>query len=135
MALAEGDPRRDLPAQSDLARAERKLEAARERVAVTAEHLSAAQSLRMARMGLLHACQAAHDTLEHVTKQAEKARGLATSDAAHADQLARQTGLAVEPTRHAMEQARSRFLNRPLLAYDLVQHGRFTFNTLTGNST
>jgi hypothetical protein len=120
------------PAQSDLAKAERKLEAVRERVAVTAEYLSAAQSIRMARVALLHACQAAHDSLERVTKQTEKAKGLANSDAAQADQVARQAALAVEPNRRDMEQARNRFLNRPLLAYDLAQHGRLTFNTLTG---
>ena len=32
-----------------------------------------------------------------------------------------------------MERARDRFLNRPLLAYDMVQHGKLTFNTLTGS--
>jgi hypothetical protein len=86
----------------------------------------------MARSGLLHACQAAHDSLERVTKSAEKAKVLASSDAAVADQLARQAALALEPGRSDMERARTRFLTRPLLAYDLIQHGRFSFNTLTG---
>ena len=44
-------PRCWTPAQKELAKAERKLEAARARVSVTAEHLSATQSLRMARAG------------------------------------------------------------------------------------
>ena len=105
--------------RSDLVKAERKLEAARERVSVTAEHLSATQSLRMARLGVLHACQAAHDAVERVRKEAEKAEVLARSDAAEADQLARQATQAVEPSRKEMERARDRFLNRPLLAYDL----------------
>ena len=70
--------------------------------------------------------------LEHTRKEAEKSEALARSDAAEADQLARQATLAVAPSRNEMERARARFLNRPLLAYDLSQRGRLTFNTLTG---
>jgi hypothetical protein len=120
------------PGQRDLIKAERKLEAARERVSVTAEYLSATQSLRMARLGLVHACQTAHDALDRTRKEAEKSEALARSDAAEADQLARQATLAVTPSRNEMERARARFLNRPILAYDLSQRGRLTFNTLTG---
>ena len=82
--------------------------------------------------GVLHACQAAHDAVERVRKEAEKAEVLARSDAAEAEQLARQATLAVGPIRREMERARDRFLNRPLLAYDFEQHGKLTFNTLTG---
>ena len=123
------------PAQNDLVKAERKLEAARGRVSVTAEHLSATQSLRMARGGVLHACQAAHDAVERVRKEAEKAEVLARSEAAEAEQLARQATQAVDRSRSEMERARDRFLNRPLLAYDFAQHGKLTFNALTGSST
>jgi hypothetical protein len=120
------------PGQKDLIKAERKLEAARERVSVTAEYLSATQSLRMARLGLVRACQSAHDALDRTRKEAQKSEALARSDAAEADQFARQATLAVAPSRNEMERARARFLSRPLLAYDLSQRGRLTFNTLTG---
>ena len=121
------------PAQKDLVKAERKLEAARVRISVTAEHLSATQSLRMARAGVLHACQAAYDADERARKETEKAAVLARSEAVEAEQLARQATASVGPTRLEMERARDRFLNRPLLAYDLSQHGRLTFNALTGS--
>jgi hypothetical protein len=120
------------PGQRDLIKAERKLDAARERVSVTAEYLAATQSLRMARLGLVRACQTAHDALDRTRKEAEKSEALARSDAAEADQLARHATLAVAPSRNEMERARAQFLNRPLLAYDLSQRGRLTFNTLTG---
>ncbi len=121
------------PAQKDVVKAERKLEAARGRVSVTAEHLSATQSLRMARVGVLHACQAAYDADERVRKDAENAADVARSDAVDSEQLARQATQAVGPSHAEMERARDRFLNRPLLAYDLSQHGKLTFNALTGS--
>jgi hypothetical protein len=121
------------PAQKDLVKAERKLEAARARVSVTAEHLSATQSLRVAREAVLHACLAASDAVERARKEAEIAAVLARSDAVEAEQVARQGTQAVGPSRIEMERARDRFLNRPLLAYDLSQHGKLTFNALTGS--
>jgi hypothetical protein len=120
------------PAQKDLLKAERQREAARERVTVTAEHLSATQSLRMARLGVVRACQAAYDAAKRMRKDAEKAEVLARSDAALAEQLARRATEAVGPDRTEMERARDRFLSRPRMAYDLAQHGNLTFNTLTG---
>jgi hypothetical protein len=120
------------PGQKDLADSTRKLEAARERVSATAQFLSAAQSLRMGRLGLVHACQTARDALERIDKEAQKAESAAKAEAIALDQLARQATLAVEPSRKEMERARIRFLSRPLLAYDLSQHGRLTYNALTG---
>ncbi|MFI5460643.1 MAG: hypothetical protein ACHRXM_34950 [Isosphaerales bacterium] len=128
--VGRGDPISS--AQKDLVQAERKLEAARGRVTATAEQLSAAQSLRMARAAVLHACQAAHHAVERVLQDAEKAADLARSDAARADQLPSQATQAVERSRRDMERARDRFLNRPLVAYDRSQHGRLTLNVMTG---
>jgi len=119
-------------AQNDLAKAERKLEAAREQVRVSAEQLSAAQSLRTARDWALRACRAAHDAVERVRKEVEKTEALARIDATEAEQLAREAARAVQSRRREMERARDRFLDRPLLAYDLLQHGKLTFNATTG---
>ena len=121
------------PARKDVVKAERKLEAARGWVSVTAEHLSATQSLRMARLGVLNACQAAYDAAERVRKEAEKAEIVARGDAAELKQVARLATQAVEPSRTQMERARDRFLNRSLVAYDILQHGSLTFNALTGS--
>jgi len=128
--VGRGDPISS--AQKDLVQAERKLEAARGRVTATAEQLSAAQSLRTARVGVLHACQAAHGAVERVRQETEKAEALARSDAARAGQLPSEVTHAVESSRREMERARDRFLNRPLVAYDRSQHGRLTLNVMTG---
>jgi hypothetical protein len=120
------------PAQKDLLKAERNLEAARGRVSVTAEHLSTTQSLRMARLGVVRACQTAHDAVERVRKQAEKAESIARAEAVEAEQVAAEAAKALESSRRAMEPTRDRFLNQPILAYDLQQKGKLTFNTLTG---
>ena len=50
-------------------------------------------------LGVLRACQAAHDAVERVRKEAEKAEVLARSEAAEAEQLAREATQAVEPAR------------------------------------
>jgi hypothetical protein len=121
------------PARKDVVKSERTLEAARGWVSVTAEHLSATQSLRMARFGVLNACQAAYDAVERVRKEAEKAEVVARGDAAELEQVARLATQAVEPSRSQMERARDRFLDRPVVAYDIAQHGTLTFNALTGS--
>src|ERR1700678_3897337 len=74
------------PAREDVVKSERTLEAARGWVSVTAEHLSATQSLRMARLGVLNACQAAYDAVKRVRKEAEKAEVVARGDAAELEQ-------------------------------------------------
>ena len=91
------------PAQRELVRAERKLDAARGRVTVTAEQLSATQSLRMARLGVFHACQAAHDAVEKVGKESEKAEALARGEAVEAEQFAALAAKALDQSRRAME--------------------------------
>ena len=121
------------PDRQELVKAERKLEAARGRVSVTAEHLSATQSVRMARLGVLNACQAAYDAIVRVRTEAEQAEGVARGDAALAQQLACQATQAVEPSRTQMQRARDRFLDRALMAFDIPQRGTLTFNALTGS--
>ena len=118
--------------EKDLATAEQKLEAARRRVTVTAEQLAAAGSLRTAREWVVRACRAAHDAVERVRNEAEKAEAVARSDAAAAEQRAREATHAVQGRRREMERTRDRFLNQPLVAYDLSQHGRLTVNAMTG---
>jgi hypothetical protein len=120
------------PAQRELVRAERKLEAARARVTVTADQVAAAQGLRMARLSVFRACQTVHGAVERAQKEAEKAETLARSEAALAEQLALEAKNALERWRATMKPARERFLDRPLLAYDIQQHGKLTFNALTG---
>ncbi len=66
------------------------------------------------------------------TKRPRRQKRLLEATPTTPTSCARQATLAVEPTRIEMERARTRFLNRPLVAYDLTQHGKFTFNTLTG---
>ena len=85
-----------------------------------------------AREWVVRACRAAHDAVERVRNEAEKAEAVARSDAAVAEQLAREAMHAVQVRRREMERTRDRFLNQPLVAYDLSQHGRLTVNALTG---
>jgi hypothetical protein len=118
--------------EKDLATAEQKLEAARRRVTVTAEQLAAAGSLRTAREWVVRACRAAHDAVERVRNEAEKAEAVARGDAAAAQQLAREAMHAVQDRRQEMERTGDRFFNQPLVAYDISQHGRLTLNAITG---
>ncbi len=121
------------PARGDLVKTERKLEAVRGRVTVTAEQLSAAQSLRMARTSVVRACQMAHDAAERARNEARKAEALARNEAAEAEQLAREATTAAQRGRRLMEFARDRFLDRSLVAYDIEQRGKLAFNAVTGS--
>jgi hypothetical protein len=112
--------------EKDLVTAEQKLEAARRRVTVTAEQLAAAGSLRTAREWVLRACRAAYDAVERVRTEAEKAEAIARGEAAAAEQCAREARSDVQRRQHEMERTRDRFLNQPLMAYDISQHGRLT---------
>jgi hypothetical protein len=120
------------PGQRELGKAERKLQAARARVTATAEYLSAAQGLRMARLAVFRASQTAQGAGDRVRKESEIAEILAHTEAVEAEQLARDATNALERRRSAMNPARDHFLSRPLLAYDIAQHGKLTFNTVTG---
>jgi hypothetical protein len=119
------------PAQKDLVKAERNLEAARERVAATAENASATGSLRTAREWVVRACQASLRAVERVRKDAEHAQNFARIEASEAEQLARAAGHVLEKSGSELERARDCFLNQPLVAYDISQRGRLTFNALT----
>jgi hypothetical protein len=118
--------------ETDLVTAERKLEAARARVTLTAEQLAAVGSLRTAREWVFRASRATHDAVDRVRKEAEKAEAVVSSDAAAAEQRAGEARLAAEARRLEMERTRDRFLNQSLVAYDLSQHGRLTVNAMTG---
>jgi hypothetical protein len=120
------------PAQKDLRKAERKLEAARGWVGVTAETVSAAGSLRTAREWVVRACQASLAAVERVQNEAKRAEALARIDVVEAEQLAGAARKIVDASRGEMERARDRFLDRSLVAYDLLQRGKLTFNALTG---
>jgi hypothetical protein len=119
-------------AQTDLALTERKLEVYRERVAVTAEVVSTSQSLRTAREWVLHACQASYTAVEKLRLDAEKAEALARNDAGEAEELVRAAALALERCRGDMDRARDHILNQPVLAYDIAQRGKLTYNVMTG---
>jgi hypothetical protein len=120
------------PTERALANAEKRLEAARGQVTVTADRLYTSQSVRMARLSVVRACQADHDAVERVRTQAEKALAIARSEAAEAEQSALEATRELENSRRAMDPIKSQFLGRPLLAYELPQRGALTFNVLTG---
>jgi hypothetical protein len=120
------------PARQDLVNLERKLAAARGEVSATAEQLTAAESLHAARVAVLRACQAAHDAVDRVRKEAERAAALARIDAARAAHAVSEAGVRIESSRRELERVRESFINRPLVAYDQPQRGRLTLNVLTG---
>ena len=75
----------------------------------------------------------AHDAVDRVRKEAEKAEAVARNDAAVAEQRAGEADAGRRSSAGwSWNERRDRFLNRSLVAYDLSQHGRLTVNAMTG---